>query len=95
MVAEIIGVVKVAPVPSDVPPVGALYQFKVPALAVAPKVTVPVPQRLAGVLAVIVGEEKTETCTLKLVDPFAVLNVQSGLPVGALPMPFSAGPPFL
>ena len=95
VVEEITGVVNEVPVPSDVPPVAALYQFNVPALAVAPNVTVPVPQRLAGVVAVMVGEEKTEICTLKLVDPFAVLNVQSGSPVGELPKPFSAGPPFL
>ena len=44
-----------APVANDVPPVAALYQLIVPALAVAPNTTVPVPQRLAGVLAVMVG----------------------------------------
>jgi hypothetical protein len=43
------------PVASDAPPVEAAYQLIVPADAVAPKVTVPVPQILAGVLAVIVG----------------------------------------
>ena len=43
------------PVAIDVPPVNALYQLIVPALAVAPNTTVPVAQRLAGVLAVMVG----------------------------------------
>jgi hypothetical protein len=48
-------VVKELPVPKLVPPVAALYQFIVPALAVADKVTVPVPQRAAGAVAVMVG----------------------------------------
>jgi hypothetical protein len=50
-----LGVVYVAPVANDVPPVKAVYQLIVPALAVAPNTTVPVAQRLAGVLAVMVG----------------------------------------
>ena len=50
-----LGVVNETPVAIDVPPVNALYQLIVPALAVAPNATVPVPQRLAGVLAVMVG----------------------------------------
>ena len=50
-----LGVVYVAPVANDVPPVNAVYQLIVPALAVAPNATVPVPQRLAAVLAVMVG----------------------------------------
>lgn len=49
------GVVKLIPVPNIVPPVAAAYQFKVLVPAVAPKVSVPVPQRVAGVVAVIVG----------------------------------------
>ena len=49
------GVVKLVPVPRLTPPVAAAYQLIVPALAVAPRVTVPVPQRLAGVVPVIVG----------------------------------------
>ena len=44
-----------APVEILVPPVAALYQLIIPALAVAPNTTVPVEQRLAGVLAVMVG----------------------------------------
>lgn len=47
---EIDGVVKVAPVPSEEPPVAAAYQLIVPDDADAPSVTVPVPQRLAGVV---------------------------------------------
>ena len=50
-----LGVVNDVPESSGVPPVNALYQLIVPALAVAPNTTVPVPQRLAGVLAVMVG----------------------------------------
>ena len=41
-------------VPNEVPPEGVLYQFKVvPVLPVACKETVPVPHRLAEVVAVI------------------------------------------
>ena len=43
------------PVPKRLPPVDASYQFMVPALAVAPRLTVPVPQRDAGVVPDIVG----------------------------------------
>jgi len=50
-----LGVVNDVPVPKLVPPVAAAYQLMVPALGVAPKVTVPVPQRLAPVLDVMVG----------------------------------------
>jgi len=49
------------PVPSDVPPVGELYQLIVPAVAVAPNITAPVPQREPGVVPVIVGEAATIT----------------------------------
>ena len=47
--------VKLVPVPKLEPPVAAEYQFMVPADAVAPRITVPVPQRLLGVVPVIVG----------------------------------------
>ena len=52
MVEEIEGVVKLVPVPRLEPPVEAAYQSKVaePFEAVAPSVTVPLPQRLAGVV---------------------------------------------
>ena len=55
VVAEILGVVKDVPVPNEVPPDDAAYQLMVPADAVAPNATVPVPQRDAGVVLVIVG----------------------------------------
>ena len=70
MVVEITGVVKLEPVPSDVPPEAAEYQLIVPALAVAPRVTVPAPQREAGVVPVIVGIEFIVTdCWADAVPP--------------------------
>ena len=54
---------KLVPVAKLVPPVAALYQLIVPALAAAVKLTVPVPQRLAGVVEVIVGMVFTTTAT--------------------------------
>ena len=50
-----LGVVNDVPVPRLAPPVAAAYQLMVPADAVAPRVTVPVPHTLPGVVAVIVG----------------------------------------
>ena len=55
MVLDILGVVNDVPLPKLVPPVAALYQFNVPALAVAPKVTVPVEHLAAGVVPDTVG----------------------------------------
>ena len=55
VVAANTGVVKLVPVPRDTPPVAAAHQLMVPALAVAPRVTVPGPQLLPGVVPVIVG----------------------------------------
>ena len=49
------GVVKLAPVPSGLPPVAAAYQLMAPAEAVAPKVTVPMPHLDPGVVPVMVG----------------------------------------
>ena len=49
------GVVKLLPVPKTLPPVATLYQFKVPALAVAPRVTVPESQTCEGEVDVILG----------------------------------------
>ena len=71
-----LGVVYDAPVAIDVPPVAALYQLIVPALAVAPNTTAPVPQRLAGVLAVMVGIAFTVTTTAVEVSlhPLALLT---------------------
>ena len=49
------GVVKEVPLPRIDPPLAAAYQLRVPAEAVAPRLTVPVPQREAGLVAVTVG----------------------------------------
>ena len=68
---------KLVPLPKLVPPVAAAYQLMVPALAAAPKVTVPVPQRLAGVVDEIVGIAFTVATTavlLAVVHPFAVAS---------------------
>ena len=54
-----LGVVKLVPVLKDIPPVATAYQLIVPALAVTPKITVPVPHRVPGVFPVIVGTELT------------------------------------
>ena len=77
VVADILGVVNDAPVETLVPPVAPAYQLMVPALAVAPNTTVPVPQRLAGVLAVMVGIAFTVATTAVLaavVQPLAVAS---------------------
>ena len=50
-----LGVVKLVPVPIELPPVEAAYQLMVPALAVAPNVTVPASHREPGVVFVMVG----------------------------------------
>jgi hypothetical protein len=49
------GVVNEVPVPWLDPPEEAVYQFKVPALPVAPKATVPASQTAPGALPVILG----------------------------------------
>ena len=48
------GVVNEVPVPNDEPPVDVAYQLIVPPEAVAPKVTVPIPQTDPGVVPVMV-----------------------------------------
>jgi hypothetical protein len=71
------GVVKDVPVPNDEPPVDAAYQLIVPAEAVAPKFTVPAPQREPGVVPVMVGMALTVAVTAVLeavVHPFAVAS---------------------
>lgn len=55
VVVDIVLVVYVVPLPSDEPPDAAAYQLIVPALAVAPRPTVPEPQRDAGEVPVIDG----------------------------------------
>ena len=72
-----LGVVNDTPVANDVPPVNAEYQLIVPALAVAPNATVPVPQRFAGVLAVMVGIAFTVASTAVLVAVVQPLDVAS------------------
>ena len=77
MVLDILGVVNDVPVPNDVPPVTAAYQFNVPALAVAPKVNVPVAHLAAGVVPDTVGKALTVATTAPLVavvQPFAVAS---------------------
>ena len=51
----IVGVVYEVPEKRIAPPVKALYQFTVPALAVAPRTTVPASHREPGVVPVMVG----------------------------------------
>lgn len=68
---------KVAPVPSNVPPVGESYQLIVPVEAVAPKVTVPLPQALPGVVDIIIGIGNTVAVTgdlAKVVHPLSVAS---------------------
>ena len=72
-----VGVVNVVPVPRLVPPVAAAYQLIVPADAEAPNVTVPVPQRLPGVVAVIVGIVFTVAVTAVRVAVVQPLSVAS------------------
>ncbi len=74
---DILGVVNDVPLPKLVPPVAALYQFNVPALAVAPNVTVPLPQTEPGVVPDTVGKALTVAITALLVavvQPFAVAS---------------------
>lgn len=68
---------KLVPVPRDVPPVAAAYQFIVPALAVAPRITVPVPHLDPGVVLVIVGIALTVAITAVLVAVVQPLVVAS------------------
>ena len=77
MVEEIPGVVKLVPVPKLAPPVAAAYQLIVPADAVAPRVTVPLPQTLPGAVPVIAGTVFTVATTGVLeavVQPFDVAS---------------------
>ena len=77
MVDDMLGVMKLVPVPIDVPPVAFAYQLIVPALAVAAKVTVPVPHTEPGVLAVMVGMVFTVAITAVLVAVVQPLAVAS------------------
>ena len=72
-----LGVVKLVPVPNEAPPLLAAYQLMVPALAVAPKPTVPASHLAAGVEPVIVGVLFTvaSTCVLlPVVQPVLVAS---------------------
>lgn len=69
--------VKLLPEPSDVPPLDAAYQLTVPALAVAARVTVPVPHLDPGVVPVIVGAVFTEAVTAVLMAVVHPLLVAS------------------
>jgi hypothetical protein len=70
VVEERLGVVKEVPVPREIPPVETSYQFKVPALAVAPKTMVPASQRDPGVVELILGASMVAvTAVLAEVQP--------------------------
>ena len=77
MLTDIEGVVNDVPVPRLVPPVAAAYQLMIPAEAVAPRVAVPVPQMLAGVVAVIAGALFTVATTAVLAAVVQPLFVAS------------------
>ena len=79
-----LGVVKDVPVPSDIPPVDAAYQLIVPELAVAPRVTVPVPHREPGVVPVIVGPVSTVTFTVPVALPHAFVADTVYIPADAI-----------
>lgn len=69
--------VKLVPVNKLEPPDEAAYQLIVPAEAVAPNTTVPVPHRLLGVVPVIVGTgfivAKTDVLE-PVIQPFTVAS---------------------
>ena len=56
------------PVPNEDPPLEAAYQFNVPALLVAPNVTVPASQRAPGVVVRTVGVLVTVATTRVLAE---------------------------
>ena len=59
---------KLAPVAIELPPVEAAYHWAIPDVQVAPKVTVPVPQMLAGVTVGAFGLAFTVAVTGVLTD---------------------------
>jgi hypothetical protein len=67
VVVLIDGVVKLAPVCKDDPPVELLYQFIVPLLALAPNATVPASHLDNGVVPLIVGTVFT-VATIAVLD---------------------------
>lgn len=72
-----VGVVNDVPVAKLIPPVAALYQLIMPALAVAPNVTVPAPHIPAEVVVVIVGIAFTVAIIAVLVAVVHPLEVAS------------------
>ena len=73
--------------PNDAPPVEAAYQLIVPALDVAPKLTVPVPHLLSGVVLLIVGMVFTVAITsvrLAVVQPISVASTQYDVVIAIL-----------
>ena len=76
VVTETLGVMLV-PEPTNVPPVGAVYQLMVPLLAIAERVTSPGPHRSPGVVLFIVGVAVTVATTAVLgeeLQPFSVVS---------------------
>lgn len=76
-ISEILGVVNDVPVPTEGPPVKCSYQLIVPADAVAPKVTVPVPHLEPFVVSVIEGIEFIVAVTAVLGLEVQPVNVAS------------------
>ena len=68
-----LGVVKVVPVPSEVPPEAAAYQFKIPPLAEAPRTTAPASHREAGIVEVTLGVVFMVAITALLAEVHPVL----------------------
>jgi hypothetical protein len=60
------GVVKLLPDPSELPPLDAAYQFTVPPVALADKLTVPLPHTAPSVTPVTSGKSLTVTLTVLL-----------------------------
>jgi hypothetical protein len=79
--------VKEVPVPRELPPEAAANQLIVPAEAAAPRVTVPVPQRAAGVVPVIDGVVLTvtvvEAVPVQPLDEVTVIVYAPDIPVVA------------
>ena len=66
--------VKLVPVPSDEPPDEVEYQLMVPALAVAPKSTFPVPHREPSVVPVMVVIVAVTAVLVAVVQPLSVAS---------------------
>lgn len=90
---EIVGVVNEVPVPKELPPEASAYQLIVPAEAVAPRVTVPDPQREPGKVFVIVGLPILRSVPLLLPVKTGLLlttrilyPVPEAVPIGIMPV---------